>query len=351
MLINRIFKFIDTGIQASISALNSHATKLLNQKYASRDVLSMHSVAASTDLGFGGDYPLKVQTNYIDSFQGMALQHMFCNYFKYSSVTVFSSGDDLGRMSAIENQDETYCQITHLESVIIPADVDEVIARAKYSGSNIFVFFMSGDYTIHAAKIIAAGAKAGLFKEGTQIFGLEQITNALLFNTLESEGVDVKTVMKGYISLQNDANYNLMHTPAGLGFIERWRSQAATQWEAADSSAECSQARDGPDLTYLYRDGFSDLANHTCLGLDYSTFSADGSDLALFLGNTYDATYALAYGLHELIESGAAVTGTSLHDAVVDTVEFVGVSGPIDVFEGKHCTVAWRQCSLAMICF
>jgi hypothetical protein len=327
----------DIGIQGAISALSSTSTKLLNAKYAEEDVLTMHSLGTSTDFGFGDSYPLKVQTIYIDTFQGMAWQHVFCNYFKYSTITVFSSGDPTGRMSTIENQDDTYCHIVHLASIVAEAgttDIEKLVEDAKYSGSNVFVFFFSADYTVIAAEILALGYKNGLFKEGTQIFGTEQVTNKLLFNTLESEGVDVKSVMKGYLSFQNSPNYNLMNTPVGTGFIDRWRSQPATQWETGDGSVKCDQARDSPDFKYVYRDGNSVLANHTCLGLDYSTFSADGSDLAAYLGNTYDATYALAYGLHELIESSTAITGRSLHDAVIDTVDFMGASGPIDIFEG-----------------
>lgn len=297
----------------------------------------MHSVATSTEFGFGDDFPLKVQTSCIDTFQGMGLQHIFCNYFKYSHVTVFASDDTFGRMAAIKNSDDTYCHIVHLASIVVykdVSDVDEIIAQAKYSGSNVFVFFMSETYTDVAVDIIAHGAKAGLFKEGTQIFGSEQMTNPALFTALEGYGVDVKAVMKGYMAMRKNANYHLLNSPAGLSFIARWRNQPATQWTTSSGTVECDQSRDGPDLHYVYRDGISMLGNHTCLGLDYSAFSADGSDLVDFLGNTYDATYALAYGMHTLIENNLKITGSSLHDAVIDNVDFIGASGHIDIFEG-----------------
>jgi hypothetical protein len=287
------------------------------------------------------DYPLKIQTIYIDSFQGMAWQHIFCKFYKYSTVTVFSSGDPFGRMATIENQDETFCHITHLATVIVDAgstDVAALVAQAKYSGSNVFVFFMSTEYTTLAAEIISMGVETGLFKEGIQLIGSEQITNDVLFTTLDSKGVDVKKAMKGYLSMRNLPNYNLMNTPAGTDFIDRWRNQSATQWKTAKQIL-CNQARDDPDLKYIYRNGVSVLDNHTCLGLDYASFHANGSDIAPYVGNTYDATYLLAYGINEVVSNSAPVNGITLHDAIIDTVEFTGVSGPIDIYEGEAVVI------------
>jgi hypothetical protein len=129
-----------------------------------------------------------------------------------------------------------------------------------------------------------------------------------------------------------------MNTPAGTDFIDRWRNQSATQWKTAKQIL-CNQARDDPDLKYIYRNGVSVLDNHTCLGLDYASFHANGSDIAPYVGNTYDATYLLAYGINEVVSNSAPVNGITLHDAIIDTVEFTGVSGPIDIYEGEAVVI------------
>lgn len=311
---------------------------ILNRKYAVSDVLTIHSAATAAEFGSGEDYPLKVQTTYIDTFQGMAMEHMFCNHFKYSHVTVFASGDYFGRMATIENTDGVYCQIYHLVNLQLyrgATDWDDVVSQAKFSGANVFFLMISEPYIELAAELLDRGFQAGLFKEGTQIFGSEQMTTSVLFNALEERGVDVPTVMKGYMNMKTDSNYHLKTSENGLAFIDRWRRQPATQWTNDDQSIECDQSRDGPDNAYLFRDGISVIENHTCGGLDFSSFAADGSDMAKFLGNTYDATYVLAYGLHELVENGIAVTGTTLHDAILEYVDFIGASGHIDIYEGN----------------
>lgn len=327
---------LSTGINAAISALDSATTIQLNLKYVQESVLTMHSAATAAEFGDGASFPLKVQTNYIDTFQGMSWQHVFCNYFKYNRVTVIASGDFFGRMATIENSDNTYCRITHL--MVIPVnigatDVPQVIADAKESGANIFLFLISAPYIQLAAEVLAAGYFDGVFGEGKQILGSEQMTKPVLFTALEGFGVDVPKLMKGYMAMVTDANYHLRRSAKGASFIERWRDQPATQW-MEDSIVKCDQSTDSIEQNYLYRSGLSMFSNHTCLGLSFSAFKTDGSDMAKFLGNTYDATYALAYAFNGLIESNIEVNGINLHSAIVDDVDFIGVSGHIDVFEG-----------------
>jgi len=63
----------------------------------------------------------------------------------------------------------------------------------------------------------------------------------------------------------------------------------------ADGSIECDQSKDDANHQYLYQG----LVGSTmvCTGLNFSSFSRDGSDISDMALYAYDAVYALAYGL------------------------------------------------------
>jgi hypothetical protein len=53
----------------------------------------------------------KVQTPPIDSYQGMAIQHLMCKTYNVSRIVIFATNDNFGVKTAMESGDGTFCQI------------------------------------------------------------------------------------------------------------------------------------------------------------------------------------------------------------------------------------------------
>jgi len=76
------------GVDAVVGGLGNQATIGSNMYFSGSTVklLQISSFADATELGIGTDFPYKVQTTAIASFEGMVLQNFLCTYFKYSRV-------------------------------------------------------------------------------------------------------------------------------------------------------------------------------------------------------------------------------------------------------------------------
>ncbi len=334
---NQVF---GTGIDVAVSALNNHYVSTAHVVFNEERVPMVHSVATLPELGDGVAYPYKVGITPVETYQGMVFQSILCDYFKYRKFSVIASANYFGVKATVESHDDTFCVDNMLSEHTIYANgnIDELISELKFVGSQIFLLLFPSEFIPTVAKILEKGFEAGVFHSDTQIFGSEQITGDGLIASL-SETNNVESIMKGYIGIQYYPNYAIRHNEAGKSFIERWRNQPPTLGGLnEDNQWECEIERDDADHTLLYRNlGKNLIENVTCSGLNFSSFHVDGSDLAPYVGHTYDATVGMVRALDYVLRTkgmGHDDDAEAIMAALINNVTFEGTTGPIDIFEG-----------------
>lgn len=261
----------------------------------------------------------------------MVWQNIMCKYFKYERVVIFATNDKFGSKAAMEVLDETYCpgQLKSIYTAFFAdgeTDFSADIARANVAGGKVFLLLMPA---ATAGRLLAQGFLEELFKVDTQIFGSESVTDMTTLNAIGDKEIQ-NSAMKGYIGLRYQPSWNLRNDPDWVTSFTTWTSDIPT-------SPPCSMMADHTgELLFS-------LGGH-CSGLKFSDFYINGSNIYPFAPHAYDATIALARGLHVLLEEEQYLTnsrtGTSgvdsykLHECLLHNVSFHGATGFVDFFDG-----------------
>ena len=200
------------------------------------------------------------------------------------------------------------------------------IRAAKKAASHIFEIAMEPKY---GAILISQGRDHKLFTHGDQIFGSDHLTNLSLIAELHALNVtNISSLMKGYMGINQHVS---LESEEGAAFVTRWRSQTSTmQVNSSNGAMWCDASVDD--------DGHALYVLENCTGLNFTSFSTDGSDIAASAILAYDATYTLATALHSLREAGVALSRKNVFNAIT-SVTRVGVSGPI----GYATEFKWLQ--------
>lgn len=312
-----------SSVVAAVGGMGTVETSAIDQVFAVMELVMVHSFASDTDFGNGAKYPYKVQTCPVDSFQGMALQNMMCNFFNFTRVVVFASNDQFGSKAAIESGDGSYCNIDNLETFLFPSyttDFTTFIQRGMKLEASVFLLFMNAE---NAAMLLEQGFDQGLFREGTQILGPSNLLSPSLFNFF-TPTADVPAIMKGVIAIEYWPSYRIDMLGSSLDFVSGFRSLPST-------NVDCSSVVDATGYHYLYPNGDTTLS---CHGLNFSSFDRNGTTIDPFAALTYDATYVVAHALDVLLSSGQDVNGNNLLRAIYNNVSFEGASGLIEIYEG-----------------
>ena len=83
-------------IIGAVAGVRSIEIDAIDRTWAEKKIVLAHAMGQDTAFGDGNVYPYKVQTCPIDSFQGMVLQDIMCNYYNYTRLGVFATDDDFG---------------------------------------------------------------------------------------------------------------------------------------------------------------------------------------------------------------------------------------------------------------
>lgn len=322
---------------AALSLLGDEKTMLINDKYDSLEIPCVSSMASTALLSEGEHFRHQIQVSASTTYQGTVLQDIICNFFNYKVISVFASNDYFGQKFVYELTEGSVCSLNviRVHQISGSSGIAEELAQAKKDGSRVFVIALSPDHETETATLLETGHAIGLFGEGSQIIG-----TSTSFDNLRpahfSVGADVKALLKGVVYTQYDPLRMITEPDEGKDFIARWRAQEATQWNSSAGVTECTQTRDGDDFSYFYRDqGYSDLTDFKCAGLNYSSFAVDGSDLAPYLGHAYDAAVTLLRSVSDLVDShGENYDGEDILDVILSQSKFDGVTGEVDIFEG-----------------
>ena len=124
----------------------------------------------------------------------------------------------------------------------------------------------------------------------------------------------------------------------GQEFIRRWQQRNNTNgYLDANGTLVCDPATDDDGEYDMYRQhiNYNDSKPYICAGLNFSTFNA--SNIYLEAAYAYDAMYAAAYALHDILyrQNLPNITGTLLKQALINLDPFAGITGTIQFSNGR----------------
>ena len=340
--------FGGTGVLAVIGTSATSSSQASAEVFASTPKFTIPQIsygAIDASLGDKSVYSYFSRSCPSETTDGRVIANFIHHYFSWNTVTVLSSSDIYGSKTLLSFQDEAYQLGINIESRYVfwtgQPDFSDILNSIKSSSGikKIFVFLMKSN---DAGNLLEQGYDQGIFISGTQIIGTQYIATTDTWAKMTPS--KVRYIMKGVIGVSpiiQEARSSLKFQK----FVSRYRSQTASKRTTAQGTILCSKATDN-DGTNLYQ-AYPTAASKTmaCAGFDFSTIATDGSnmeDMALY---AYDATYALAYALHNLIydQNISSFTGSQLYRTIVDNVSFTGVSGHIDFSEGGTGTEAYGK--------
>lgn len=358
--------FSGTGVDIVVSAAENIETMAALKMFEAYRVVQIHALAQDTLLGSGTDYPYKIQTVPIDSFQGMVLQSIMCHVYGYGKTSVWASFDEMGTKAAMESGDGTYCPIEKVSSHMVTFNLgiseigtsgeydltawDAEIDTAIEGGARVFVIFLPAETT---AGLLVRGFQRGLFKENTQIFlSAQGLTSVLAEKVLQiTQSKDLtKQILKGAIAIKfapafhwrypadflgpNQPKLGAYYSQAKQGrqFINSFKLRQSTIGVSKSGSSgggagvvECNQDRDDSAKRFLWREqrrrNTSD-PQIVCSGVDFARFThPNGADIWPYTGYVYDAVWSFAYAIDQMMsESMQCIVGARCFDG--DEVRF-----------------------------
>ena len=279
--------------------------------------------STSALLSDGQTYSYFLRTPPSDAFQGVGLADLIKNLFGFSKVATVSSTDGYGAagIAAFHTAaDELGLTILTAQTFAKDAsDFTEQYRELKSSEARIIVIFCQAN---DAGPFMRGAFEEGIGGPGYLWIGSDATVKSdtwLNNDVLLDEELRLQ-VMKGFIGLAPSVGQG---TAAYAGFEARTLAQPST----TGNGTSCNLATDDDGGAYIWaQDHDGDPATPLACGGNNNDYVGSYAPYA------YDATYAIAHALHELIEvqGKSEVVGSELLDALVTNVSFVGVTGTIE---------------------
>lgn len=326
---------LSESVDAVVGAVQNYETMISNKILAYYHKVQISSVARSALLSVGKDYPLKARVVPSDSFSGMSLQNFGLYRMGYTRVVTFTNDDFTQMKCADDLNDQTWAIPDYLGQYTLASSMGQVefpseIDAAKETGAKVFFLFMDPKT---AGLLLEQGYHAKLFHTDTIIFMSEFLIDRYpQIYAAMSPNAPVKEIMKGVFGIKFDLADYFLSSNAGKDWITKWRQQPATI-TGSGPGATCVSAYDDGGQYMLYKD----VASGLCGGLNFTTFSADGSDIDVAAPYTYDATMVLLKSLDDLYKHKSVSykpNGRELYQAMLMNITYEGVTGLIVVNSG-----------------
>jgi hypothetical protein len=200
---------------------------------------------------------------------------------------------------------------------------------------------------VMASKVLTQGYDEGLFTDGTQVIVSSSLLPSLWAALEGSSSRDA--IMKGLLATfpYPEKYFSLHH---GQKFVEKFRNLTSTHSvDASSGEVVCSKREDDAQAqsmrSYLYALNQTSNATETvCLGFEsFKSFHENGSNIDPSVLYTYDAVYAVAYAIDDLLSSSTEVGNltaarlyeymtsgsTTFKELTTGNVSFSGSSGGI----------------------
>ena len=270
------------------------------------------------------------------AYEGHVLAQVVIANFGWTRVVIFSTRDDVDCSDPmIEfSENANLIGINILRTIQFSQqtqDYSSYVASAFDLDPRVIVIFMK---PANAAPFLETAYKLGLLKPGVTVLGTSYTSSPSMYPYF-SDTTLIPNILNGYIGIASNLNWT--SSAAGQAFIRRWQKQSPTVTYTANGTAVCNNATDDSGEFYLYQAHihFNASLPFVCAGLNFSHM--DASNIFLYAGYAYDAVYAAAYGLEELLynQGYPKVEMKALKSAIVGLSPFQGVTGEISFSPGR----------------
>lgn len=193
----------------------------------------------------------------------------------------------------------------------------------KVDARIIVIFCQASD----AGPFMKGAFEAGIGGPGYMWIGSDAVvkSDTWLNNGVMADEALRLQVMKGFIGLTPSVGQG---TAAYAGFETRTKAQPSTKGDGTN----CNLEKDDDGQTYIWA---QDHDNNGSTPLECG--GNDNDDVGSYAPYAYDATYAVAHALHDLIEvqGKTEIVGSELMDALIGKVSFDGVTGRIEFYDAS----------------
>lgn len=315
------------------------------------DIHQIYSLSNLSSLE-PSDYPNLSRVYPSSSDECSALAKVLGNYFSYSRVVLIHTSDTYGLAGAnkfIEGAYQLGLDILHDCSIDNQAEIDECLGFLQYRDARVFIVITSNIDI--AGLLFTNGTTAGIFNDGSVIFGTGSLSTPLLWTQLSLSPVEVSKLASSFFTISlADADWKV--TSRGKSFINKFRSQANTVAILSDGTRVCSNQTDDDGRFNLFRIVPKGKSQYVCAGEIYSAFAADGSDIVSYTSYIYDAVWSAGVAVVRFADTynnGVISTNAKAFSgkkSLFENLKFEGYSGDMSFATGKHYHGGFRNAGL-----
>eukprot|EP00966_Prymnesium_polylepis_P107217 2482598-Prymnesium_polylepis.1 len=249
----------------------------------------------------------------------------------YSRVALLHSMDAYGSGSGVAFADHAFATGLSIVSTMRFAknspDFSAQLRMLQQSAARVVVLFAQAS---DGSRFLRTALEAGVGGEGYLWLGGDTFAGSGLWESdpvLESDTTLRQRVLKGFFAVAPGGQPEGLANATYQGYLMRRQQLAATR----GNNVSCDLGTD-EDGTYLWAQDHDNNASTplACAGYDpekTSQYDAFG----------YDAVFAIAHALHDLIEvqNRTELVGSELRDTLVKRVQFVGATGEVDFYDAS----------------
>ena len=283
-------------------------------------------------IGYGGQddayavketFPSFVRVNPASGIHARVLATLIYQYFRYERVAIIHSYNVYGyyvHLKFLQSIQAMGYTNTLIFTDYGTKDYVDLISQVKRSGATIYVLLYSP--VTWAIPMLKEGWKQGLFREGTQIFAIEDMTTPLTWQLLSNSYRDKHQIFDPYTlvyddyDLTNDEIASLMKgfiglrvmidktEPLALSFIQRWKQQMNTNayYDHVSQQHQCNNITDD-NGKYLHQILNPITNQYQCRGINFTASLGDGSDISPAAFFAYDSVLLLARSLDYFLQN------------------------------------------------
>ncbi len=313
------------GVHAVVGAASSGPSGLAALALADTATPQISYSSTSATLSDGLTYPYFARTPPSDAFQAAGLAELAFYLFNYSRIATVASTDTYGSSGISAFMDRASALgITILASVSIVSgtlEFGEQFEALRRSGARVILLFCG---THDASRFIEGAYDVGLGGAGYMWLGSDAVSNPETMSRVADPERRLR-IFKGFVGMTPSARGG---SPLYQAYARRRRALPST---AGSSMNACSlEVDDEARLLWAADHDANASTPLECAGSDHQE---DGT----YAPYAYDATFALAHALHELIEvrQRTVVDGAELYQILTGIVSFEGVTGQIDFHDSS----------------
>ena len=274
--------------------------------------------ATSPTLSDGNAHPYFLRTPPVNTFRAVGIVDLLRVLFNYTEVAVVWTQANNGGSNMVGVREAAATSGLLLEEFLMPTagttrEIDNACAALLASRRRVVALMLSStesrNFIYRAYEQFGMGGEQGFLW-----FGLSSISD---LGSSVSSSVSAM-LLKGYFAISVSGGQG----PIYEAFEQRMKQLPST----AGSNSACDLRQDD-DGNYVWAADHDENASTplACAGDDHSSVS-------FWAGYAYDAVYAMAHALHDLIEvqNKTEIVGSELLDVLIKRVRFEGVTGLIN---------------------